>query len=208
VFASRSSSRFRSSGFTLVEGLIVIVIMMLMISGLQLSTKPTTEQKQRGAHALAGSLLREARLTALSRLNRVRLLVHDDDSQPQLKRRGVAILVETAPDSNKWEIVGTPEVLPQGVLWVLLNDGGQLKASAPMRIGAWHQGVTCASYEFLPTGRISGLRYTFGIGGGSIMADDGYVRLTNPKDVRGWTVTTYGVGAELENLGKMMNSER
>ncbi len=178
-----------------------------MISGLQMSTKPTGEAKQRGAHALAGSLLREARLTALMRLNRVRVLVHDDDSQPYLKRRGVAILAETEPDSNQWLIVGTPEVLPQGVVWVLLNDGGQQRVKAPVRIGAWHEGVECACYEFLPTGRIAALRYTFGIGPGSVMAEDAFLLLTNPKDVRGWTVTTYGVAADVENLGKMMNSE-
>lgn len=197
----------RCSGFTLLEGLVVIVIIGVMISGLQLSVKPTQEQKARGAHALAGGLVREARLVALTRLNRVRLLVHDDDEQPQLKRRGVAMVVETAPDSDEWELVGISEVLPQGVVWVLLNDGGQRMVRAPGRIGAWRASVSCAAYEFLPTGRIAGLRYTFGVGPGAVQ-EDGFVLLPRPKEVRGWTVSTYGVGAEVEDLGKMMNSER
>jgi prepilin-type N-terminal cleavage/methylation domain-containing protein len=115
------------SGFSLVELLVVIGVIVLMATLVASGIQGRDGPKLRAAEDALISQVQAARNTAVARNVPCRLLV-DAGNDPENGRRRLALAVKPLTgNSTVWEVAGPPAKLPDGT--ALLVDDGQIPAS-------------------------------------------------------------------------------
>lgn len=199
---SPDRSSWSCHAFTLVEILFVITILVVAVGLLSFGLKPSTARQLNDASNLLYGKLREARGVAAMRQNHARLLIHADARQRDYAYRALAIVVETEPGSQQWELVDAPELLPEGIRFVPMATKGGSSAGPfsaggkevelSVNVGAWLQNANCLAFEFKPTGRISNVGYDCYLAEGSTL-ENGSPVFKNLDNLRGLRVNDYGL---------------
>ena len=222
---SSSNCGHRKVGFTLLELLVVVgliaTLSFFLIGGLRGGGRAAAMQS---AQATLANLVTAARTKAAASGCRVRILICADPADLARFRRTLAVQQESTLNSNTWNAPAFITSLPDGVFvlpyrgripagfydsqssWVKYNSTNPLESSSlsgsPVSVAL--EGNPANSWDliqFTPAGTLS-----TGVGDvvlasgaqrppGSYLAGESPVQVTNPENIRGISISTYGVPA-------------
>lgn len=123
----RSYSRYQDTthkGFTLVELLVVIMIIMMLSGIIVVAIQPTSSQNLASAQRTLQSLIQSAQTAAVMRNTPTRVIIYAEvptdilDSEKLSKSHRFMGVVAWNDDTNEWEPVNRGTSLPKGIYFV------------------------------------------------------------------------------------------
>ncbi len=154
--ASKEAGRRDGRGFTLIELLVVITIISILLAVGGSFFRDTGRSALTLQVATLPSLFDSARLLAVSRSTKARVLFQNDSTDAERFRRWVSIMVQNGVDAAGapvWQAEGPPVLFRSGIFYFPVKAPTGT-TSVPLTVKAQVAGKEsqCAAYEYDETG--------------------------------------------------------
>lgn len=203
------------TGFSLIELLVVVTIIVILSSGIAMMSNSKHGADLKGGVGIAASLFQEARELAMTRNTNTRLMIYADKTDPTRYGRYMVVLyqdVDQTSGSVVWDMSLTAKALPIGIFFDESLSYVSGSSSSPqvvlfdLKTMTEGTGARWLVYDFTSNGTCSEPGSRFILAGGVINPNTGTLNIPNANIRDGFIIERVGSAVHYTNPDQLLSS--